>query len=136
MNSINWDSSYTVRIDELDDQNKQILKTINSISECANLSVRSGKISDILNELTIHARKHFQMEETLLEKHGYPELSHQKEEHKAFRIKIVALCEDTMQRKESVPADIQEFLNDWWTNHILKSDLKYHSFFKRAGNTE
>jgi hemerythrin len=56
-----------------------------------------------------------------------------KEQHKEFRKKTVAFCMGTMAYKEAIATEILSYLKNWLVNHILKSDMKYKSFFNDKG---
>ena len=133
MEKINWSPSYSVGVTLLDEQHKRLVDMINLLLSDSEATVRSETISELLTRLTNYAGDHFQAEERLLEEHGYPELARQREQHKAYRIKIVKFCQDTMSHQDSVPADILRFIRDWLQNHILKSDMKYRAFFAERG---
>ncbi|MCX6055232.1 MAG: hypothetical protein NTZ74_10030 [Chloroflexi bacterium] len=86
-----------------------------------------------MDKLTKYATIHFRAEELLLEEYGYPNLAFQKKEHKAYRIKVVSLCQATFIHEDSVPAELLMFLRDWWVKHILETDMKYRSFLTERG---
>ena len=133
MEKINWSPSFSVGVTMLDEQHERIVDVINLLLSDSQATVRSETISELLNRLTSYSRGHFREEERLLEEHGYPELARQKEEHKTYRIKVVAFCQDTTAHQDSVPADLLQFLRDWWLSHILESDMQYRSFLAERG---
>ena len=97
------------------------------------MMVRSDTISELLDKLTKYAAIYFRAEEQLLEEYGYPGLAIQREEHKAYRIKIVELYQATFIHKDSVPKELVMFLRDWWVKHILETDMKYRSSLTKRG---
>ena len=117
----------------LDEQHKRIVDMINTLISDHEASVRSETISEMLDRLTKYARLHFREEERLLEEYEYPDLTSQKKEHTAYRIKIVTFCQATISYEDSVPAELLKFMHDWWVNHILKSDMEYRSFLTERG---
>ena len=133
MEKIHWNPSFSVGVRLLDEQHERIVDMINLLISDPEATVRSESISELLNRLTKYATEHFRAEEQLLEKYGYPDLARQKEEHKAYRIKVVALCQATISHEESVPAELLKFMRLWMVNHILESDMKYCSFLTERG---
>lgn len=134
MERIDWNPSFSVGVRLLDQQHEQIVAMINLlISEPGGGTVRSETISELLTKLTMYASDHFLAEERLLEEHRYPALASQQGDHKAYRLKIVALCRDTMDYKDSVPAELLEFMKEWWIRHILETDMQYRSFLVERG---
>ena len=133
MEKIDWNPSFSVGVKLLDEQHKRIVDMYNLLISDSEATVRSETISDLLDRLTKYATEHFRTEEQLLEEYGYPDLARQKAEHKAYRIKIVAFCQSTAIHEESVPAELLNFIRDWWINHILNTDMKYRSFLMERG---
>ena len=133
MDSIVWDASFSVGVDELDDQHKQLINMINQLKDIKNISVGSESISTTLAEMTKYMDYHFKAEEKYLIDSGYPDfLSHSKQ-HNEFMEKTMEFCQDTIDRKEDVPEKIHSYLMLWLTNHILKSDMKYKSHLSEQG---
>lgn len=60
-------------------------------------------------------------------------IRHKKKQHQEFKKKTVDFCVETMVHKVTVPAEIFTYLKSWWTNHILKEDMKYKEFFNARG---
>ena len=126
MEIIVWNSSYSVGVRVLDDQHKQIIKTINQLNTEA---ADPETTSDVLTKLTQYASEHFKTEEQLFEQYGFPATIQHKEEHKAFRLKVADFCVKAIDNKELLK-DMLRFTTEWWIDHILQSDMKYRPFFK------
>ena len=133
MDRIEWNSTLSVGVGILDEQHQQIIAMINLLISNDQATVRSETVSNLLTRLTQYASDHFETEERLLADHGYDELAAQKAEHRAYRIKVVALCQETMSQQESVPAELLRFLSTWWLDHILESDMQYRQFLAEHG---
>ncbi|NIA15135.1 MAG: bacteriohemerythrin [Nitrospiraceae bacterium] len=135
MEEIVWKPSYSVGVPSLDEQHKQLVSMLNLLLSHSEATVRSEAISELLTRMTKYALNHFKTEEELMEKYAYPELSVHKQEHKTYRLKVAALCQETMDHKALVPEELRQYLMGWWINHILKTDMKYRSFFMERGVT-
>lgn len=130
MDEIIWNESFSVGVQELDNQHKKLIKILNKLIKMANAEVFSETVSDTLTEMTKYAAIHFETEEKLMKKFNYPDFDAHKEQHKAFQKKTVGFCMYAMAYKSSVPTDILTFLMTWLVNHILVSDMKYKDFFR------
>ena len=135
MEKIKWGPSFSVGIKLIDSQHIEIINIINFLISDSDATVESETISEALTRLTRYTKEHFCYEESLLEKHEYYDLAHQKEEHIEYRLKVATYCKETMKKKESIPTEILQFLRDWWENHILEPDMKYKSFLVERGVT-
>lgn len=133
MERIEWNSSFSVGVARLDEQHQRVVHMINRLIEAPGATVRSETISDLLGDLTRYAREHFRTEEQLMEEHGYPDLAPHKEEHRTYRVKIVAFCRAAMVHEDAVPAELLHFMRDWWLQHILEADMKFRDFFVERG---
>ena len=134
MEPIQWSEKFSVGVKELDEQHQQLIKMLNHlISTRESTDTHSETISDVLQEMTQYAQKHFKTEESLLKQYGYPGLEQQKEEHLAYRLKTVDFSDATMLSIDAVPQILLNYLFDWWIHHILNEDMKYKSFFANKG---
>jgi hemerythrin len=133
MDTINWSSEYNVGVGILDEQHKNIILAFNRLVKAEAPQTNSVVISDLLDQMTKYAQKHFQTEEALLIEHGYPLFDDHKRGHIEYRKKVVDLCTATTLNVSQVPHAILEFLARWWKHHILFEDMQYKSFFKDKG---
>lgn len=133
MEKILWDESFSVGVRDLDEQHKQIIIMVNTLIDMNDTKVDSEIISDTLTKMTRYATDHFNKEEHYMLEYGYPEYSLQKKQHQEFKRKTVDFCMETMIHNTTVPIAIFTYLKSWWTNHILKDDMKYKKFFNERG---
>jgi hemerythrin len=129
MEPIEWNESLSVGVRLLDEQHKRLIGMINRLMADPQVETRSETISDLLNAMTTYAQEHFEAEEQLMEKHGYPQTEEHTAQHHAFRRKTGELCMATMSAVGNVPESILQYLRDWLVGHILKSDMAYKPFF-------
>ena len=133
MNKIIWKDEFSVGVDALDQQHKQIIEVINSLIEKPGIFSRHKNVSSALLELTNYVQEHFLLEERLLEENGYPTLLEHSKKHTTYSEKIADLCKESLSGKNEVPKELLNFLSHWWTNHILHEDMQYKEFFKEKG---
>jgi len=131
MEKIVWNESYSVGVQKIDDQHKELIKMINRLIEAEEITVYSEVISDTLTKMTDYAEYHFKTEEKYMKEYNYPEYSKHKLQHTEFRKKTVAFCMDTTALSEGIPIEILSYLTNWLKNHILKSDMQYKPFFNQ-----
>ncbi len=133
MEKIVWDESFSVSVEEMDEQHRQIINMVNKLIDMKDVKVDSETISETLTKMTEYASKHFDKEEKYMIEYDYPYYSEQKEQHRQFRNRAANYCLDTMAYKTTIPMEILDYLKDWWINHILETDMKYKSFFNEKG---
>ncbi len=134
METINWSDRYSVGVEKLDEQHKQIVGMLNRlVSTPEARDANSETISEILTAMTSYALVHFKTEEALMKKHGYPDFEDHRQEHVVYRKKAIDFSTATSLGVEAVPQILVAYLFEWWTHHILEEDMKYKSFFAKKG---
>jgi hemerythrin len=129
MDRIEWDDALSVGVPKLDSQHKQLVCIFNKMTEERDPSVRSEVVSDILGELTRYAAVHFDSEEVLMRRYGFPGYEEHKQEHMSFTKKVAHLCVDASAHNPDLPESILSFLKNWLVDHLLYCDMKYAAFF-------
>jgi hemerythrin len=135
MSKIVWEERLSVGIQKLDQQHKELIKTINSLIEKENFDDDSEAIAEALDRMTRYADYHFKTEEQLMREHGYPDYASQEREHTEFKTKTANFCIDAIAQKQALPRELLTYLRNWVTHHILETDMKYKAYFKEKGIT-
>ena len=133
MKKIVWEDEFSVGVEELDRQHKQIIEVINSLIDKPRIFFRSQNVSSALVDLTNYVSEHFLLEEQLLQENGYPTLLEHSKKHTLYSARVAEFCKESLAGKSEVPEELMDFLADWWTNHILHEDMKYKAFFEEKG---
>jgi hemerythrin len=133
MTKIKWNERLSVGIKKLDEQHKELIKTINALIERDN--DESEGIADALDRMTRYADYHFKTEERLMREHGYPDYVSQQSEHTEFKTRTANFCLEAMAHKKALPQELLTYLVNWLTYHILESDMKYKAYFQAKGVT-
>ncbi|HMV00745.1 MAG TPA: bacteriohemerythrin [Rhodocyclaceae bacterium] len=127
MDKILWDDRFSVGVAEFDDQHRRLAELINQLGDCIGQSAGSEAVADVLSALSEYASTHFEAEEALLQRLGYPELNAQWQEHTEFCETVANACYDASCGSVDLPA-LSAYLMHWWEDHILLFDMRYKSF--------
>lgn len=130
---IYWQSYYSVQITELDEQHKKLIEIINTLYDAYLSEIQQDKISSIIEEMYEYADVHFKTEENYFEKFGYKEANEHKAEHTSFLEKIKSFECGYKKNSKLLSLQIMNFLQEWLSNHIMKTDKKYIGLFKAKG---
>jgi len=130
---ITWNKDLSVKIDSIDDQHKKLIELINDFYDNIKNRSNNESISKLLRGMNQYTVEHFDIEEELMKKYGYPDLTVHKKEHDKFVTKVTELEEKFNSGKVIVSFEITSFLKDWWKNHIQVVDQKYSDFFIKSG---
>ncbi len=134
MKLLNWDDKYSVDVEEMDNQHKDIVRIINELY----VSVIKGKSKEtmdtIFTDLTEYAENHFKAEEDYFEKFNYEESTSHKQEHVNFANELEEFKKRIEQGEKVFDSDmILRFLLCWFINHVLLVDKKYTKCFNDNG---
>jgi hemerythrin len=129
MRTIEWQDDYTVGVKELDDQHRNLLKTINTLLEEQRDKYEAAKFSPALSSIIHYAYTHFATEERYLLQVHFPNLKQHVLEHIDFIMKTVGLA----LRIESSSGDelrieLLRYLKEWYSYHVLGTDRQYIPF--------
>lgn len=128
-----WKEEYSVKVKEIDDQHKVLIKLLNKLYDAFMKKEHSTIIGDIIQELTDYASYHFGTEEKYFKRFNYKESEKHLSEHKSFTEKVNEFKKEYEKNKSALTFTIINFLRDWLKNHILISDKKYSDFFAQNG---
>lgn len=134
-----WDSSFETGIEEIDEQHRILVNTINeaaiTLSENSNLAM----LEQITNDLLSYALYHFETEEELMNQYNYEEAPEEDmnthlTQHRDFSAMVVDVKNNMKNGKPITKDELLGFLKNWLTNHILYTDKKFGAFIlsKRA----
>ena len=128
-----WDESFSVQNTEMDKQHQKLFELLNNLNQAMEKGKGRETLPEIFNDLVQYTRVHFSAEETLLQKHNYPDLSIQKQQHQVLIAQISKLQEKFSSGDFSSSLETRDFLNHWLIDHIKGHDQKYGFFFKQKG---
>jgi hemerythrin-like metal-binding protein len=129
-----WDDSYSVGVDSLDAQHKELIKLINRLDQ---IEAHGGNLTGVLNRLDWYVRHHFSFEESLMEGAGYPHLKAHIAKHREFekwlRSSRIAVPAGSGEARD-LGKIINDYLKAWLRKHILVVDMDYRATLTAAGN--
>jgi len=123
-----WDDSFSVANEEIDQQHKMLFELASSIGDDLN----QQRIKRIIMDLYKYTREHFAAEEQMMQRISYPKLEEHKKLHEDLITKLNAISAQSINDDESM-SDFITFVYDWLTHHILKKDKDYMRFAQAKG---
>lgn len=120
-----WKDDYSVGVEILDRQHKQIFDTINTYyNSMLDLCPRE-MVLKTLKSLQEYTHIHFQEEERLMKLYRYPGFSEQQAAHAHLMRETEDLIGQYYLSTVDLSHDLLRFLKQWWRNHIVAMDRKY-----------
>ncbi|MEO5341567.1 MAG: bacteriohemerythrin [Magnetococcus sp. MYC-9] len=127
-----WSERMDTGIQFVDDDHRWLVDQINKLYQGVNVGASLVSMGKILDELVDYAKAHFDREEAVFKKHGYPDEKH-RQEHRTL-IQAVEDFQDKFHHSgATISIEVLNFLREWLINHILISDHEYVPFLKQRG---
>lgn len=127
-----WREEYSVGVDELDAQHKKLVKLIDDLYRAMKAGDGREALVDALDRLMLYCKTHFETEERLLARYGYPESEAHKAKHAKMTQQVVKLRGDYRSGKLTSPIQITNFLKGWLSKHIQGTDRRYAGFLQNG----
>lgn len=123
---IEWKDSYSVGIDAVDHEHRELVDLINDLHEELLAGVSDLTVSSFLGEIFRAISVHFALEERFMRQHRYDQLS----EHKDAHEELLEQLRDIMDGYDADPAgasgQLSARLDDWFTLHFRTHDARLH----------
>lgn len=133
MGFLDWQDSYSLGINEIDNQHKKLVSLIAKLYDAMSQAKANDVVGPILTELVMYTKTHFTTEEKYFAQFAYADAANHKLEHEKFVLKVKDFKDKFDSGKVGVSIQLMNFLKDWLLNHILKSDKKYVDCFQKNG---
>ncbi|THB67197.1 MAG: chemotaxis protein [Desulfovibrio sp.] len=130
---VQWTDALSVGVELIDGQHKVLVDLINKLNNAMKRGESEQLMLDIVNELAEYAVSHFQTEEDLFAKYGYPEAEAHARIHEQFVAKVVDFKQGLESGTAKVTMEVMRFLKDWLVQHIQGTDKKYGPFLNEHG---
>ena len=129
-----WDDSFLVGVDLIDEQHKKLFKRINDLIKANKENKGEEKIAETLEFLGDYTVKHFDDEEELQQEYNYPHYDTHKEIHEDFVQEITDFKND-FEAGNVDTAQMMKFnkrITQWLVNHVKGIDQKLGEHIKQT----
>jgi len=126
-----WKDGYSVGVETLDHQHRQIFDTINALYNAILETSSNNQTAGVLDMLREYTRVHFAEEERLMNLCGYSGLPEQRAAHSRFIGEMDSLIARFDLHSADISYDLFTFLRRWWTGHIITMDTKYAPYLRK-----
>lgn len=132
---IEWSPKYSVEVNSIDEQHKELIKIINELHE----AMKNGKGKEFLgvslSKLLNYTRIHFDYEEQQMKLKNYDGFIEHSQKHKDLVNQVIEYKGKFDRGETLLTMEVMDFLRDWLVDHIMKSDKKLGSYLLKAGPT-
>ncbi|MGC2854708.1 bacteriohemerythrin [Novispirillum sp. DQ9] len=133
---IDWRDDMSVGVPVLDDDHKVLINLLNEYVDALDNDEGLFVTDTIFTALGQYIDTHFRREEDIMAAAGYPDLK----AHKAVHARMEAQFGELRDRILLDPSDaaqnrLKDFLHNWLTDHILKTDMAYKPACSKVART-
>lgn len=128
MGYLKWIDKYSINVPQIDEQHKKLFNLVNALYEAMHAGKGRDMIGTVIQEFVDYTGYHFNAEERLLLRHGYPDFSEHKEMHDALVRKAQGLKEAFDSGDSPTAIDVMLLLANWLNRHVLDEDRKYKPY--------
>jgi len=120
-----WDPELEVGDAVIDGQHRNLYRMIVDLDKCMARGDFGQGVLNALNGMKDYARTHFDHEEALMERDGWPGLAAHKALHSHFMEKTVLFGGDALIDSEWTSLDMLRYLLHWLVEHIRVQDRAF-----------
>jgi len=127
-----WEESYAVGVQEFDEDHRHLFQMANEVVRTAEVGGSETDMRAVLDDLIEEAVVHFEHEEAIMEKSGYPGLVEHREAHNRLVRTFIKYRSELRFERLQID-DVAEFILDWLAVHIKTLDRAYSRYLNGAG---
>ncbi len=127
---LEWKDSYSVGVDAVDHEHRELIDLINTLHE--ELTTGEGGKDrrdpvEIFGDIFKGISSHFALEEKFMREHGYDQLSDHKGDHERLLDELRDIMDDYDGGGDAESARISERLGAWFAHHFKTHDARLHT---------
>ena len=130
---LTWSHECIVGVEAMDDQHGILMDTLNELRISLIQGADRRAICLQLERLIEFTQMHFQCEELLLQRQGFPGAKEHETAHKQLLAKLYAALEQLNHNDFVQFSSLLEFLPGWYLEHIEQLDRPYGVWLNERG---
>lgn len=125
-------SKITTEIPVIDKQHTELFDKINKLIDAILQKSADREVEETLQFLDTYVMAHLGTEEEYMLRYRYPDYTTHKKQHAIFKKNLDKLYKDFSSgvSRSIVSLFIQQWIGDWFVNHIQKLDMLYVPYLK------
>jgi hemerythrin len=127
-----WREEYCIGHAEIDAQHKDLFGLQSKLYDAVSAGHGKELVEQVVEELLSYVRNHFILEETLMSEMNYPGFEEHRRQHLQLLERVNSMRSLVARGENLASIELLEFMNDWLSQHILKSDLQLTELFQNA----
>ncbi len=126
MTLLTWKPEYSVGIESVDFEHREMIDLLNKIHEEMQSSKDADSIEQFLGDIHATISAHFALEERVMQRASYPEYEDHKNDHEELLDQIRDLMDVYSLDPVSGLSVLQQQLSSWFASHFSTFDARLH----------
>jgi hemerythrin len=126
MSLLQWKPQYSVGIQSMDDEHREMIDLINATYEKLKSDADADQVEEYLGEILSTISMHFALEEKIMRNAAYSEFQAHKDDHEVLLDRLRDLMDDFFVDPAGGSDRLEQGLSDWFANHFSTFDARLH----------
>jgi len=126
MSLLQWKPEYSVGIQSMDDEHREMIGLINATYEKLKSDADADQVEEHLGEILSTISMHFALEERIMQNAGYGEFQAHKDDHEVLLDRLRDLMDDFFVDPAGGADRLEQSLSDWFAKHFSTFDARLH----------
>lgn len=126
MSLLQWRVEYSVGVQSIDDEHRELIELINNFYEKLRHEPDKEIVELRLGDIVTAISMHFALEERLMREHEYAEYAAHKEDHEELLDQIYELVDMFLSDPDTGGELLEKRLSDWFAGHFGGFDARLH----------
>lgn len=126
MTLLQWQSQYSVGIDAMDYEHRQMIDLINELYVELKDRRDSVAIEQFLGDIHSAISMHFALEERIMQDAAYEEYEAHKDDHEDLLDQIRSMMDTFSRNSDEGFVELEQRLSDWFARHFSSFDARMH----------
>ena len=128
---VEWSDEYKTGNRDIDHEHWGLFALVNDLADKVEVGAADASIAVTIEALVGYVEAHFEREEEIMRKAGYPALETHLAAHRRLESSVEFFKTYYDDTPEKFPyQDFLDFLKAWLTSHIMKEDMAYVPYLK------
>jgi len=126
MGLIEWKSHYSVGVEAVDHEHRELIDLINELHEKLVAGAEKPDVAAFLGEIFRGISAHFALEEKFMRDHRYDQLDEKKQANEQLLEDIRDIMDGYEADPVASPRELSQRLDAWFTQHFKTHDARLH----------
>ena len=126
MSLINWRDEFSVGVDAVDHEHREMIELINELDDAMSKDAEHTDVIESLGEIYARIAAHFALEEKIMRDARYSALEPHKQDHELLLDELTDIIDSVDADGRYDRDDLSRTLDRWFSDHFRVHDAKLH----------